>query len=372
MSALESVINQKLKEFSQNKPSTTHLRNELKKLKDELAKCETCSENTAEHESNRKELLLHIRELRDQIQLLEKPTEEELDYIMQVGYLLRKLEKEGTDTDEAQSQREFYGATVTVEKHKGLAFKKYMADVEQRTEYQEQLYHEIMEKKRKQAEVCSSCGSSNIILTSDGGSCGECGVIINDVMFDTGAFNKNMLTYEQQSNDVVVVYSYNRMNHLNEWISKLQAREMTPIPNDVLDSVRLELKKARLTNPTDITQKRVKDILKKLKLSRFYDHVPNITNILTGTEASKFPVELEQKLKSMFEMIQEPFRIYCPKQRKNFLHYGYVLYKFCELLGEDKYLKYIPMLKSSEKIYVQDQIWKKICAHLRWEFIPSV
>jgi len=43
------------------------------------------------------------------------------------------------------------------------------------------------------------------------------------------------------------------------------------------------------------------------------------------------------------------------------LSYSYVLYKFCELLSEDKYLKYFPLLKSKEKLYQQDVIWKKIC-----------
>lgn len=55
----------------------------------------------------------------------------------------------------------------------------------------------------------------------------------------------------------------------------------------------------------------------------------------------------------------------CPARR-------YTLYKLCELLGEDKYLQFFPLLKSNEKLYKQDQIWKKICQDLRWEFIPSV
>lgn len=50
----------------------------------------------------------------------------------------------------------------------------------------------------------------------------------------------------------------------------------------------------------------------------------------------------------------------------------YTLYKFCELLGEDEYLQYFPLLKSNEKLYAQDQIWRKICRDLRWEYIPSV
>lgn len=369
MSALESVISQRLKEFSNGKPYTLGLRARLSALRDRFKALN--NQPTGVDLGERHRVQAEIRELRLQIEDLEKPTDEELDYIMQVGYLLRNMEREGPDAEEAQGQKDFYGCTVTVEKHKGYAFKKYMAHVEQRPDFQEQLYNDLIENKKRQPDLCPACSCSHIVLTNDGGVCTQCGLIVHDIIFDTSNF-KNMLTYEQQSNDVVVVYNYNRMNHLNEWISKLQAREMTPIPGDVLDAIKLELKKARISSPIDITQKRVKEILKKLKLSKFYDHVPNITNLLTGAEVSKFPTQLEQKLRNMFEMIQEPFRLYCPKNRKNFLHYGYVLYKFCELLGEDKYLKFIPMLKSFEKLYLQDQIWKKICGHLRWEFIASV
>lgn len=74
----------------------------------------------------------------------------------------------------------------------------------------------------------------------------------------------------------------------------------------------------------------------------------------------------------MFRDVQEPFNIHCPESRKNFLSYSYVLYKFCELLGEDDFLPCFPLLKSKEKLYQQDVIWKKICNELKWEFISTV
>ena len=52
--------------------------------------------------------------------------------------------------------------------------------------------------------------------------------------------------------------------------------------------------------------------------------------------------ELEERLRIMFKDIQRPFDNNCPKERKNFLSYSYVLYKFCELLSEDSYLQYFP------------------------------
>ncbi len=74
----------------------------------------------------------------------------------------------------------------------------------------------------------------------------------------------------------------------------------------------------------------------------------------------------------MFSEIQEPFEKHCPTTRKNFLSYSYVLYKFCELLGEDSLKQHFPLLKSAEKLYAQDSIWKNICKELGWEFIRSI
>ena len=73
----------------------------------------------------------------------------------------------------------------------------------------------------------------------------------------------------------------------------------------------------------------------------------------------------------MFMMIQEPWEIYKPKGRKKFLSYSYILYKFCELLELDDLLEYFPLLKSPEKLKEQDQVWKKFCGYLKWEYYPT-
>lgn len=140
----------------------------------------------------------------------------------------------------------------------------------------------------------------------------------------------------------------------------------------MVDAVKAEFKKTRTTRRADIRPARVREYLKKLKLNKYYEHCNSICNILNGVPAPNLPPALEERLKTMFEKIQEPFVRNCPPDRKNFLSYSYTLYKFCELLGEDQYLPYFPLLKSTEKLYLQDQIWKKICRDLQWEFIPSL
>jgi ribosomal protein S27E len=220
-----------------------------------------------------------------------------------------------------------------------------------------------------QIDECPNCVYSNIIHMRSTADlvCDGCGEIVAIAMSDE-------LTYkeEQETSEKIINYSYKRENHFNEWLSQFQAQEMTTIPDEVIEQLRSELKKMKIKNLIDITHAKIRGLLKKLRLNKYYEHVPYITNILNGIKPPNMPQELEETLRIMFKDIQRPFDDNCPTERKNFLSYSYVLYKFCELLGEDDFLQYFPLLKSKEKLYQQDVIWKRICHDLRWEFIPTV
>jgi hypothetical protein len=84
------------------------------------------------------------------------------------------------------------------------------------------------------------------------------------------------------------------------------------------------------------------------------------------------PQTLEDKLRMMFKHIEKAWEKNKPADRKNFLSYSYTLYKMCELLGEDEYLPCFQLLKSKEKLYKQDQMWKAICKELQWEWIKTI
>jgi len=239
-------------------------------------------------------------------------------------------------------------------------FTDYLIDVEKQN---------ISKPIERTVEQCSTCPDSTLLHFHDTSDlvCGSCGAIIAMLISEE-------LTYreEQETSEKIINYSYKRENHFNEWLSQFQAQEMTTIPLEVIDQLRGELKKMKIKNLEDITHAKIRGLLKKLKLNKYYEHVPYITNILSGIKPPNMPQELEEYLRIMFKDIQKPFDDNCPSERKNFLSYSYVLYKFCELLSEDVYLKYFPLLKSKEKLYQQDVIWKKICHDLKWEFIPTV
>lgn len=167
-------------------------------------------------------------------------------------------------------------------------------------------------------------------------------------------------------------YAYKKINHLNEWLAQFQAKETTEISQAVLDQIRTELRKERITDMSKVKPSKLKEIIKKLKLNRCYDHVAHILNRLNGISAPVLSREIEEKLRFMFKEIQYSFVKHCPKKRSNFLSYSFVLYKFCELLELDEYLPCFPLLKSREKLYMQDKIWQKICDDMGWEFIRTV
>lgn len=239
-------------------------------------------------------------------------------------------------------------------------FNDYLADVENIT---------VDRKIEKRVDVCPQCNESNIFHFGDTSDlvCSGCGLVLASLISEE-------LTYreEQETSEKIVNYSYKRENHFNEWLSQFQAQETTTIPDDVMEQLRTELKKLKIKSLEEITHARVRSLLKKLKLNKYYEHVPYIANILSGIKPPSMPQDLEERLRIMFKDIQKPFDDNCPSHRRNFLSYSYVLYKFCELLSQDSYLQYFPLLKSKEKLYQQDVIWKKICNDLKWEFIPTI
>jgi hypothetical protein len=167
-------------------------------------------------------------------------------------------------------------------------------------------------------------------------------------------------------------YAYKRINHFKELLAQFQAKETTEIPQDIFDIIVAELKKQRIDDTRTLKPAKMREILRKLKLNRKYDHIPHIINRLNGTNAQIMTRETEEKLLHMFKEIQPSFQTHCPKNRRNFLSYSYVLYKFCELLEFDDFLKSFPLLKNRDKLYLQDKIWALICQDQSWEFIRSI
>lgn len=218
-----------------------------------------------------------------------------------------------------------------------------------------------------QCGPCAHCGSTHrTVIVHDGYMfCNHCNTL-EYVLID-----HEKPSYKDPPKEVTY-FAYKRINHFNEWLNQIQGKETTEIPEDVYDRILLEIKKQKMSNMADLTHAKVKDILKKLRINKYYEHIPHIVNRLNGLPVPHLSPDLEERLRSMFCQIQVPFLKHSPSHRKNFLSYSYVLHKFMQLLEKDQYLPSFPLLKSREKLHQQDVIWRKICDELGWAFYKSI
>ena len=217
----------------------------------------------------------------------------------------------------------------------------------------------------RETDICQFCFKGEMIPLDDEGVliCNLCAVNIPYLI------ENEKPSYKEPPKEVCF-YAYRKINHFKEILAQFQGKETTQIPDNVIEQIQQQIKKERI-GLEQLTYYKTKDILKKLAFNKYYEHIAFIKNKL-GIKPPVFSQELEDTLCNLFMEIQAPYAKTCPDYRVNFLNYYYVLYKFCELLGETQYLHDIPLLKDREKLIEQDETWKKMCIELDWEFIPTV
>jgi hypothetical protein len=216
-----------------------------------------------------------------------------------------------------------------------------------------------------QTDICQICHIGELIPLEDEGVmvCNTCSRSIPYLI------ENEKPSYKEPPKEVCF-YAYKRINHFKEILSQFQGKETTQIPPEVVEDIKIQIKKERI-EISQITNAKTKEVLKKLGYNKYYEHIPFIKDKL-GIRPPVMSPELEETLCNLFADLQAPYSKYCPDDRVNFLNYYYTAYKLCELLGEDKYLPLFPLLKDKEKRIEQDAIWKQICKELDWEFIHTV
>ena len=213
-------------------------------------------------------------------------------------------------------------------------------------------------------DICQFCHQGEMIPVESEGImvCNKCA---KQVVF---LIDNEKPSYKEPPKEACF-YAYKRINHFREILAQFQAKETTCIPDNVLESIKQQIKKERI-EITQFTDKKAKEIMKKLGFNKYYEHIPFIKDKL-GIKPPVMTPDLEDRLCNLFMEIQGPYAKFCPDDRVNFLNYYYTVYKLCELLGRREFLPFFPMLKDREKRIEQDQIWKQICIELDWVFIAT-
>lgn len=214
-------------------------------------------------------------------------------------------------------------------------------------------------------DICQYCFKGELISMEDEGV-----LICNTCFRNIPYLIENEKPSYKEPPKEVCFYAYKKINHFKEILAQFQGKETTQIPIDVIEFLKLQIKKERISLDK-MTYYKTKELLKKLGFNKYYEHINFIKDKL-GIKPPIISQELEETLCNFFMEIQYPYAKHCPDYRVNFLHYYYVLFKLFELLGEKHYLPEIPMLKDREKLIEQDTIWKKICEELNWEYITTI
>ena len=218
-------------------------------------------------------------------------------------------------------------------------------------------------------DICIFCEIGEMIPQDDDGIiiCNnqECGRFITHIVDSSKPLNK-------EPPHEVSYTSYIRLNHFKEILSQFQAKETTQIPEQVIDDIKNRIKKERIKDISkELNYEKMREILRKLGYNKYFEHIQYINSIF-GIRPPIMSEELHETLCVLFIEIQKPWAIHCPTNRTNFFNYTYTLYQLCVLLDQTQYLPFIPLMKDREKQLEQDQIWKKVCEELDWQYTPTV
>ena len=379
---LDAKHNEKLDYFSNLKDSVPEMEKNLSILNNKLRIIQAKNKKDLVDDDYEKimDLKDNIKELENNIRSV-KNNKEDIDYLLNTGHLLFNYYNNINDVAEgkvgavndlktsnikSKSVMDYFNCNIKKPDEtknnsnyisKAKIYEKYLSKTNENF---------VMSTEDYNIDICPKCNVDKIMYLSEGKQvcprCSEETFILID---------SDKPSYKDPPREVCY-FAYKRINHFNEWLAQFQAKESTDIPADVYEKILEELKKERIVNMCELTPVKLREILKKLKKNKYYEHVPHIINKLNGQPPPIMTRETEEELRRMFKEIQIPFHKHCPKARKNFLSYSYVLHKFVQLLELDEFLPCFMLLKSREKLHQQDQIWKKICEELSWEFIPSV
>ena len=304
-----------------------------------------------------------IKEIDEDIQSIEN-NDDELNYLNDTADILFKYyDTSTTETKKINMPNDLQDFFTKIKENKTNdndkynLFNQYMK-ITTNTELKK---HSIITIK-----MCSKCGVEKTLHLQDGFlTCTLCGDS-ESVQIDSDKPNYKDPIIENKPN------GYKRMNHFSELLNQCQGKESTDIPQEIFQRIINELNVLKITDLSKLDNKVMRSILKNLNLNSYYEHIPYIINKLNGVPPPTMSRELEEKVRSMFKEVQEPWVAGKKTSRKNFLNNNYVFHKIFELLEEDDFLQYFPYLKSREKLQEHDDEWKKICSHNKWQFIASL
>ena len=346
------------------------LKKELSKTNDDISYKHLNNENDDKLKCNKKYIEKNIIELEDSKKIINS-NDEEMDYLLEAMPIITeyiKIEEQLNLLLLENGEIEDHISINEIVNKKHDLVNLYLTKFDKENTYN----HYNLNVHIKEI-ICQTC---NVHYDFEDGflSCKECGHTLHGLHLPTELSYKELQEYDYKPR-----FSYCKQSHFDDWIKRFTSRENRVIPESIILKVILEAKKDRIIDLNDLTEKKVKLYLKKLGLNDYYDNVISIINRINKRDPFRLTPEIENKLKTMFQQIQEPFVKHKPASRKNFLSYSYTLHQFFKILNLPEFAEYFVLLKSNDKLRQQDDIFKEIVQDLsktdttiNWVFNPTI
>lgn len=209
--------------------------------------------------------------------------------------------------------------------------------------------------------------------------CAECGTIY------TSSFSEN-ITYNDYSRiNINPKYHYEKRCHFRDTINQFQGKQNRSIPEVVYEKLEEMLEKHKLIrteekqledgsivkvkNYDKVLKKHIRLFLSETGFSKYYEDEQLIYNKITGKEKLDIS-QYESKLFEDFDKLVKAYSTLKEIPRTNLLNSHYVLRQLLLRQGVKVADNVLHFLKTPQRLREHDEIYKKCCEILGWEFTP--
>lgn len=315
---------------------------------------------------NRKELEKNIIGVKHIIYKLEKKHEKNF-YISETAFLLAEYEK----ILKTPIKMTFMGSTKSescLAKQNIVQKFLLIANKYTKTDFS------FLEQKNK--IQCKNCLSKKMFQDESSYICMDCNCQEDYLVNASSYKDSDRINISQK-------YTYDRKVHFRDCINQYQGKQNCTIDQKVYDDLegifeRHNMLKGDRTVPktiryANITKENILSFLKVLGYAKHYENVILIHYNLTGKKPDDIS-HLEDKLMNDFDILVETYDKQFKNQveRINFISIQYVLY---QLLLKHKHpckKEDFVILKTIDRKAFHDNVMKKLCDSLGWNFVPLV
>ena len=209
--------------------------------------------------------------------------------------------------------------------------------------------------------------------------CAECGTIY------TSSFSEN-ITYNDYSRiNINPKYHYEKRCHFRDTINQFQGKQNRSIPDVVYEKLEEMLEKHKLIrieekqledgsivkvkNYDKVLKKHIRLFLSETGFSKYYEDEQLIYNKITGKEKLDIS-QYESKLFEDFDKLVKAYSTLKEIPRTNLLNSHYVLRQLLLRQGVKVADNVLHFLKTPQRLREHDEIYKRCCEILGWEFTP--